>query len=102
MIGVMMASVWLGLKKNVRCLVFCCTECTSMAVILHSATPLSGIMNMFMGVKSWLYACLLYLHCSHVLRKFHTINLLTPNVNYSGRTATLTSKVAFYIFIQQI
>jgi len=30
------------------------------------------------------------------------INLLTPNVNYSGRTAPLTSKVAFHIFIQQI
>jgi hypothetical protein len=30
------------------------------------------------------------------------INLLTPNVNYSGRTTPLTSKVAFYIFIQQI
>jgi len=30
------------------------------------------------------------------------INLLTPNVNYSGRTAPLTSKVAFYILIQQI
>jgi len=30
------------------------------------------------------------------------INLLTPNVNYSDRTAPLTSKVAFYIFIQQI
>jgi len=29
-------------------------------------------------------------------------NLLTPNVNYSGRTAPLTSEVAFYIFIQQI
>jgi len=29
-------------------------------------------------------------------------NLLTPNVNYSGRTAPLTSKIAFYIFIQQI
>jgi len=27
---------------------------------------------------------------------------LTPDVNYSGRTAPLTSKVAFYIFIQQI
>jgi len=27
---------------------------------------------------------------------------LTPNVNYSGRTAPLTFKVAFYIFIQQI
>jgi len=25
----------------------------------------------------------------------------TPNVNNSGRTAPLTSKVAFYIFIQQ-
>jgi len=31
-----------------------------------------------------------------------SINLLTPNVNYSWRTAPLTSKVAFYIFIQQI
>jgi len=30
------------------------------------------------------------------------LNLLTPNVNYSGRTAPLTYKVAFYIFIQQI
>jgi len=29
-------------------------------------------------------------------------NLLTPNVNYSGRTAPLTAKVALYIFIQQI
>ena len=29
-------------------------------------------------------------------------NLLTPNVNYSGHTALLNSKVAFYIFIQQI
>jgi len=33
---------------------------------------------------------------------FVQFNLLTPNVNYSGRTAPLTSKVAFYIFIQQI
>jgi len=30
------------------------------------------------------------------------INSLKPNVNYSGRTAPLTSKVAFYIFIEQI
>jgi len=30
------------------------------------------------------------------------VNLLMPNVNYSGRTAPLTSKVAFYVFIQQI
>jgi len=34
--------------------------------------------------------------------KLLELNLLTPNVNYSGRTAPLTSKVAFYIFIQQI
>jgi len=32
----------------------------------------------------------------------YLLNLLKPNVNYSGRTAPLTSKVAFYIFIQQI
>jgi len=31
-----------------------------------------------------------------------SINLLKPNINYSGRTAPLTSKVAIYIFIQQI
>jgi len=30
------------------------------------------------------------------------INLLTPNVNYSGRTAPLTSKFAFYVFIHQV
>jgi len=30
------------------------------------------------------------------------LNLYTPNVDYSGRTAPLTSKVSFYIFIQQI
>ena len=30
------------------------------------------------------------------------INLYTPNVNNSWRTAPLTSKISFYIFIQQI
>ena len=30
------------------------------------------------------------------------LTFLTPNVNYSGRTAPLTSKVTFCIFIQQI
>jgi len=30
------------------------------------------------------------------------LNDLTPNDPYRGRTALLTSKVAFYIFIQQI
>ena len=29
-------------------------------------------------------------------------NPLKPNDPYSGRTAPLTSKIAFYIFIQQI
>jgi len=32
----------------------------------------------------------------------YSINPMTPNDSYSGRTAPLTSKVAFYIFIQQI
>ena len=30
------------------------------------------------------------------------VNPLTPNAHYSGRTTPLTSKVVFYIFIQQI
>ena len=30
------------------------------------------------------------------------INPLTPNDHYRGRTTPLTSKVAFYILIQQI
>jgi len=48
--------------------------------------------------------------CAYFLRKPITsceqtkcsVNPLTPNVPYRGRTAPLTSKVAFYIFIQQI
>ena len=36
------------------------------------------------------------------LSVFQRVNLLTPNVKYSGRTAPLTSKVALYILIQQI
>jgi len=44
--------------------------------------------------------CIFNIHFNIILAC--TLNLLTPNVNYSGRTAPLTSKVAFYIFIQQI
>jgi len=36
------------------------------------------------------------------MRGRRVINPLTPNNPYKGRTAQLTSKVAFYIFIQQI
>jgi len=50
-----------------------------------------------------------YQYTSHILQTtsfqsqaVRAIISLTPNVNYSGRTAPLTSKVAFYIFIQQI
>ena len=35
-------------------------------------------------------------------RHFFAVNPLTPNDHYRGRTAPLTSKVPFYIFIQQI
>ena len=44
----------------------------------------------------------MFLYTEHVTPLTPYINLLKPNVNYSGRTAPLTSKVAFYIFIQQI
>ena len=39
---------------------------------------------------------------TYIKISFQHFNPLMPNVNYSGRTALLTSKVAFYIFIQQI
>jgi hypothetical protein len=35
-------------------------------------------------------------------RSYSYLNPLTPNDPYRGRTTPLTSKVAFYIFIQQI
>ena len=35
-----------------------------------------------------------------ILKSF--INPMTPNDHYSGRTVPLTSKIPFYIFIQQI
>jgi len=36
------------------------------------------------------------------LKRGIILNPLTPNEPYRGRTTPLTSKVAFYIFIQQI
>ena len=49
----------------------------------------------------------LYVYCLscatlQTIQVYIKINRLTPNDHYSGRTAPLTSKVAFYIFIQQI
>ena len=46
-----------------------------------------------------IYKCI-FVGLSYKYKTF--LNPSTPNVNYSGRTAQLTSKVAFYIFIQQI
>ena len=39
---------------------------------------------------------------SGAVRCMGRVNPSTPNDSYRGRTAPLTSKVAFYIFIQQI
>ena len=41
-------------------------------------------------------------HTPIIAQFINLVNLQTPNINYSGRTAPLTSKVAFCIFIQQI
>ena len=37
-----------------------------------------------------------------IIKTREAFNPLTPDDDYNGRTAPLTSKVAFYIFIQQI
>jgi len=52
-----------------------------------------------------MFRTLLGVECANTTNAVNVImyiKLLTPNVNYSGRTAPLTSKVTFYIFIQQI
>jgi len=38
----------------------------------------------------------LFILCPAAIYWCQTFNILTPNVNYRGRTAPLTSKVAFY------
>ena len=52
----------------------------------------------------YIYIYILRLRKCTIRDSFETfrINPLTPNDSYSGRTAPLTSKFAFYIFIQQI
>jgi len=65
--------------------------CPTRILKLHREFPLFWLL--FLS----LFCCIMF--------KFFNLpdfNLLTPNVNYSGHTAPLTSKVAFYIFIQQI
>jgi len=41
-----------------------------------------------------------FLGVTYLVRLGRFINLVTPNVNYSGRTAPLTSKVAFCIYFK--
>jgi len=55
-------------------------------------------------IKPWQVSTYYVTHskAGHMARIRRCINPLTPNDPYRGRTAPLTSKVAFYIFIQQI
>ena len=78
---------------------------------LGHSRPVTGLLYLYL--YKWAIRCRnlrMYLHNSEGKRDMgrHRIwwgvrfNLLKPNVNYSGRTSPLTSKVAFYIFIQLI
>ena len=91
---------------------------SSLCNLLHSPVTLGPnilLNSMFSNILSFLSSRNVSDQASHpykttgkiiVLYKYTEdklyINLLTPNVNNSGRTAPLTSKFAFYIFIQQI
>ena len=84
------------------------THPTSWISILMLSTLLclglpSGLLTSGFPTKT-LYTPLSSTHTRHMPSQSQlvSVNLLAPNVNYSGRTATLTSKVAFYVFIQQI
>jgi len=63
-----------------------------------------NFLNATYASTNFFYRCTVHfdIHKVHTPTNALFINLLTPNVNYSGRTAPLPSKVAFYIFIQQI
>jgi hypothetical protein len=52
------------------------------------------------GYTCTLKICITYCFSTTMAKQTH-LHLLTPNGPYSGRTAPLTSEVAFYIFIQQ-
>jgi len=69
---------------------------TENEMLSHSFTPVLQVsavtVDSVLGVEQ----------CQTAMAVTVRFDLLTPNVNYSGRTAPLTSKVAFYIFIQQI
>jgi len=68
-----------------------------LAYLIFSATVYVG--NIFQLILVIIGPCLSITSDSIQLQLF---NLLMRNANYSGHTAPLTSKVAFYIFIQQI
>jgi len=54
---------------------------------------------------SWLSANIRFIYLRFVERRLKYLSLfnpLKPNYAYRRRTRSLTSKVAFYIFIQQI
>ena len=55
-------------------------------------------MSIFVHKRRWVY---FHRQTSAHLNSC-VFNPLTPNDHYSGRTAPLTSKLAFHIFIQQI
>jgi len=75
-------------------------------VYLSIATP--GELR-WANVECGVHLCVLWIpfryascwQCIYV-HSLALLNRMTPNVNYSVRTAPLTSKFAFYIFIKQI
>ena len=67
-----------------------------------SFTLMSTAQAKLQNVQSRERVRLLLLPIFHFVSLLPSLKLLTPNINYRGRTAPLTSKVAFYIFIQQI
>ena len=72
-------------------------NCTSsdMCILWRDGTRMQHSERLGTRFQQWQETCTVNAAAS-------LLNHLTPNVNYSGRTAPLTSKVAFYIFIQQI
>ena len=87
--------------KHNNC-VTCTTHCHNSAhrVYLYAFMFRNSDITLFMYHHP-LHVCNENTHCS-LWRRILKLNLQTPHVNYTWRTVPLTSKIAFYIFIQQI
>ena len=92
---------WIDIASDIKLVFYSST----MYCFIRRVTQLHASTMYILTPKEWDLSLTIQkgnCNCNYNFMYFMYFKLLTPNVNYSCRTAPLTSKVAFYIFIQQI